>query len=241
MQGSRMTDLYCVAFVFARGGSKGIPGKNLQTVGGRSLVERSIDCGLDCPSIDRVYVSTDSDEIADVARRAGAIVPELRPASLAQDDSPELEAWRHAISWLTDDAGKPNFEVFVSLPPTAPLRTPKVVEECIAALDADCDMVVTGSAAARHPAFNMVEIAETGYVHLLQQGSSLATRRQATGRAFDLTTVAYVSRPKHILTTTAVLSGRVRLVEVNRSMAVDIDEEIDLVLARALLEGSRDD
>jgi CMP-N-acetylneuraminic acid synthetase len=231
-----MTEMQCVAFVFARGGSKGIPRKNLQTVGGRSLIERSIDCGLSCPSISQVYVSTDSEEIADVAKRAGAIVPELRPTYLAQDDSPELEAWKHAVSWLTDETGQPEFDVFVSLPPTAPLRTPDVVERCIAALDDECDMVVTGSVAVRHPAFNMVQIDAAGYAHLLQPGLAEVTRRQAAAQAFDLSTVAYVTRPQHVIAMPAVVYGRLRLVVVDRKTAIDIDDDLDLILARALIE-----
>jgi N-acylneuraminate cytidylyltransferase len=226
----------CIAFVFARGGSKGIPRKNLQLVGGRTLIERAVSCGLACPSISAVCVSTDSDEIAEIARQAGAIVPDLRPARLAQDDSPELESWRHALTWFSDASGKPSFDVFVSLPPTAPLRTPDIVERCIAALDDTCDMVVTGTPASRHPAFNIVRVDADNYVHLLQPGPVSISRRQAVGPAFDLSTVAYVTRPQHLANLPSVLSGRVRLVQVDRKNAVDIDEEIDLILARALLE-----
>lgn len=226
----------CVAFVFARGGSKGIPRKNLQTVGGRTLLERAIDCGLECPSISEIYVSTDSDEIAEVARRAGALVPELRPSFLAADDSPELDSWRHALDWLTNDAGRVGFDVFVSLPPTAPLRTPSIVEKCIASLDETCDMVVTGSRSVRHPAFNMVCLDAENYAYLLQSSTVPVTRRQSAEIAYDLTTVAYVTRPQHVSTMKSVLSGRVRLVEVDRRVAVDVDDEVDLILARALVK-----
>lgn len=230
----------CVAFVFARGGSKGILRKNLQEVGGRTLLERSIECGLACPSISAVYVSTDSDEIAEVALRAGAVVPELRPSRLAQDDSPELDSWKHAIAWLMDDHGDFGFDVFVSLPPTAPLRTPEIVERCITALDNTCDMVVTGSPAVRHPAFNMVMLDVDGYASLLQPSPTLVARRQEAPKVFDLSTVAYVTRPQHVMSMTSVLQGRVRLVEVDRRVAVDVDDDIDLILARALAEEAGD-
>ena len=89
-----------IAFVFARGGSKGLPGKNLRQFAGKPLIAHAIEHALAVPRIDRVIVSTDSPDIASVARDFGAEVPFLRPADLAADDSPEWLSWRHALNFL---------------------------------------------------------------------------------------------------------------------------------------------
>jgi CMP-N-acetylneuraminic acid synthetase len=103
-------------------------------------------------------------------------------------------------------------------------------------LDADCDMVVTGSPSARHPAFNMVSQDENGLVTLASPPASKLTRRQDVAPLYDLTTVAYVSRPSHVLAITSVLEGRVRMLAIDRRSAVDIDDEFDLEVARLLCD-----
>jgi CMP-N-acetylneuraminic acid synthetase len=224
-----------VAFVFARAGSKGVPGKNLRTVGGVSLLARAIRCARACPGIDEVVVSTDSDEIASAATVEGALVPGLRPSELAADDSSELEAWRHAIDWFAVGDGW-SFDTFISVPPTAPLRRVEDLGRCLAAFDSGgWDLILSGSSARRHPAFNMVEVDSTGAVHLLAESVRPATRRQDMAPCYDLTTVAYVSSPRHVASTASVLSGRVGLVEVPPAYAIDVDEELDLVIADLLL------
>ena len=224
----------CFAFVFARGGSKGVPRKNLQTVGGLTLVARSIITAQQTPGIDRVIVSTDDAEIAEQAAEYGADVPELRPEYLSHDGASELDAWKHAVGWFLDDKGRPNFDIFMSVPPTAPLRTPDTLKRCLDLLNADCDMVVTGSASARHPAFNMVSRDAQGLVKVAHPSASGVTRRQDTPPLYDLTTVAYVSRPHHILTIGSVLEGRVKMLEIDRRSAIDIDDEFDLEVAQLL-------
>ena len=226
----------CFAFIFARGGSKGVPRKNLQMVGGLTLVARAIVTAQQTPGIDRVIVSTDDAEIAAQAEEYGAEVPELRPDHLAHDGASELDAWKHAISWFLDNTGQPNFDIFVSVPPTAPLRTPEILRRCMDLLNADCDMVVTGSASARHPAFNMISRDVHGLVRVAHPVAAGVTRRQDVPPLYDLTTVAYVSRPRHILKIGSVLEGRVKMLEVDRRSAIDIDDEFDLKVAQLLYD-----
>ncbi|MCG6364299.1 cytidylyltransferase domain-containing protein, partial [Vibrio fluvialis] len=116
------------AFIFARGGSKGLPGKNIKPLAGKPLLHYSIDSALAAPSIEQVFVSTDDAEIAQVARNGGAIVID-RPAELADDASPEWLSWRHAIEWVRANYG--DFDGFISLPATAPLRAVSDIESAI--------------------------------------------------------------------------------------------------------------
>ena len=119
-----------VGFIFARGGSKGLPGKNIRPFCGKPLIAWSIDHARAVSRIDRVIVSTDSHEIAEVALAAGAEVPFIRPAELAQDNSSEWLAWRHALNFVRQtDGALP--EVMVSIPTTAPLRVPDDIKRCV--------------------------------------------------------------------------------------------------------------
>lgn len=228
------------AFVFARGGSKGLPGKNVMPLGGIPLVGRSILVAREVGSIDRVFVSTDDAQIAAVARDFGAEVID-RPAELASDQAPEWLAWQHAVRHVRERHG--GFDVFVSLPATSPLRSPDDVRASLAALDADADAVVCVTPAARSPYFNMVRRAPDGRVAIMLQSD--AVRRQDAGAdLFDLTTVAYVTRPEFILAQTGLFKGRVASVVVPRERAIDIDDEFDFVVADALhrhLHGDRGD
>ena len=111
-----------IALIPARGGSKGLPGKNIRLLGGKPLIAWTIEAALECPEISRVIVSTDSQDIAGVALRYGAEVPFLRPTDLAADTSLAIDAYLHAIDWLEDDMGRVP-EALTVLLPTSPLRT----------------------------------------------------------------------------------------------------------------------
>ena len=110
------------AFIFAYGGSKGLPGKNIRPLGGKPLIAWSIEHTLAVKRIERVIVSTDSEEIAAVAREYGVEVPFIRPAELARDDSPGWLAWRYALTFLMETSGSLPDDM-VSVPATAGERT----------------------------------------------------------------------------------------------------------------------
>ena len=224
----------CFAFIFARGGSKGLPRKNIKLLAGKPLIAYSIEIAKRCPSIDAVYVSTDDEEIAAVAKQFGAKVPFLRPAELAADTSAEWDAWRHAIAEL-EGRGE-HFDTFVSLPATSPLRSVEDVEACIAALSADVDMVVTAKKAERSPYFNMVTIDNSGYSRLVIEPENAIARRQDAPVVYDMTTVAYVARPEFIKNNRGVFSGRVKTVIVPDNRAVDIDTVYDFMMAEFILK-----
>lgn len=217
-------------FVFARGGSKGLPGKNIRPLGGIPLVAHSILIAQQVPEIAKIYVSTDSEEIADVARAYRAEVI-ARPTELATDGSPEWLAWQHAIRFLA--ARGQSFETFVSLPATSPLRSAEDVERCIASLDETTDVVVTVTPAARSPYFNMTTRREDGTSELLMT-HNLPQRRQDAPPVFDMTTVAYAAKTRFILESSRLWDGRVKSVVVPKERAIDIDEAVDFAVAETL-------
>ena len=224
------------AFVFARGGSKGLPGKNIRPLGGIPLLGRSIQVAQQLPAIARVFVSTDSDDIAAVAREYGAEVIR-RPDELAGDAAPEWLAWQHAIRTL--QARGEAFDVFVSLPATSPLRAPVDVRNCLDMLDASTDVVITVTPAARNPWFNMVVREPDGDCRVVCAGDGVV-RRQDAPEVFDMTTVAYVTRPGFVLAHGRLFEGRVKSVVVPRERAVDIDDIYDFRMAEFLLGNKGD-
>lgn len=225
-------------FVFARSGSKGVPRKNIRMLAGKPLLAYAIESGFATGLLDDIVVSTDSEEIATIARQYGARTPFLRPAELARDTSPEWLAWQHAVSWLHEH-GEP-FDIFVSLPATAPLRTPEDIVKCIRVFEeGDCDLVVTCTPAQRHPMFNMYRVDDAGYAHMYAPADPPVIRRQDAPPAFDGTTMVYVSCPKYIREQSSLWAGRVKAVTFPRERALDIDDPLDFRIAEMLLREGR--
>lgn len=227
-----------VAFIFARGGSKGLPGKNIRLLGGKPLIAWSIEHALAVKRIVRVIVSTDSEEIAAVARNYGAEVPFIRPAELASDDSSEWLAWRHALNYLRETTGELP-EVMVSVPTTAPLRLVLDIENCLDEFEkGDADMVITVTDANRSPYFNMIKELQDGTVGLVIPPDGSIIRRQDVPVVYDMTTVAYVARPEFVMSRNGTFEGIVRHVYIPLERALDIDTPLDFKVAECLI-GSR--
>jgi CMP-N-acetylneuraminic acid synthetase len=228
-----------VGFIFARGGSKGLPGKNIRPLGGKPLIAWSIEHALAVKRIERVIVSTDSVEIAAVAREYGAEVPFIRPAKLARDDSPEWLAWRHALNYLLDkDRVLP--DVMVSVPATAPLRLPLDIENCLDEYEkGDAEIIITISNAHRSPYFNMVKNNADGTVGLVIPPHAAISRRQDAPVVFDMATVAYVASTEFVMRHNSTFEGRVRAVNIPSERAIDIDTRLDFQMAECLLNVRR--
>ena len=224
-----------IAFIFARGGSKGLPGKNIRHLGGKPLIAWSIELALAVNRIERVIVSTDSEEIAAVAREYSAEVPFIRPAEMARDNSPEWLAWRHALNYFRESTGALP-EVMVSVPATAPLRHALDIENCLDEYEkGDAEMVITVTEAHRSPYFNMVKANLDGTVGLVNPPQSAIARRQDAPVVYDMATVCYVANPEFIMTHNAMFEGRVKAVQVPVERAIDIDTLLDFQIAECLL------
>ena len=225
-----------VACIFARAGSKGVPNKNIQTFNGKPLITWAIELALQVKRINEVFVSTDSEEIAEIARIAGATIPFIRPSELATDTSPEWHSWQHFIKFLADKDGRLP-EVFISLPATSPLRSTIDIENCLNEFKKGrADFVVGITPSERNPYFNMVKKGEDNQVNLVIQQGEKYSRRQDTPEIFDLTTVCYVGKPSIILTKNSIFEGKVAGVEIPRERAIDIDTELDFQIAEFLFK-----
>lgn len=227
-----------LGFIFARGGSKGIHRKNLSTLKGNSLLELAINQAYAVTGITKVIVSTDDEEIADVAKRNGAEILK-RPLELALDETPEWFAWQHALSVYSaelDVGGWP----FVVVPTTCPLRHVSDIERCIDLFLSradDVDGVITVTPSVRNPWFNMVVYDDDGLAKLAftennkLNGIKEIYRRQDAKSCFDVTTGCYVLSNKFLAGGKHLFDGRLEAIELPQSRALDIDTPLDLKIA----------
>ena len=224
------------AFIFARGGSKGLPGKNIMPLLGKPLIQYSIEVALKTIGIEKVFVSTDDADIATVAQSNGAIVID-RPTELAQDNSPEWLAWKHAINWVKEQYG--DFNEFVSLPATSPLRSVKDVESAILKKsNVGADICIAITPANRSPYFNMVKKLDNNLIELIIKPVNSIFRRQDSPEVFDITTVAYVATVDFIMNNSNIFDGKVTSVEIPKHRAVDIDDIYDFKFAEVILNNT---
>jgi N-acylneuraminate cytidylyltransferase len=204
-------------------------------LGGLPLVAHSIRVGLEVPGVSGVLCSTDSEEIRAVAEQHGATAPFLRPAELAEDESPEWLSWKHLAQYLLE-AGASSEDLLVSLPATAPLRKVADEESAIAKhRTSGADVVVSYTPAARSPWFNMVTEGATGFLRtVIESAGDTVSRRQDAPKVFDLATVVYVTTLGFVLNADSLFEGKVAGVEIPAERAIDIDSQLDFDIAEYL-------
>ncbi len=221
------------AFIFARGGSKGVPNKNIKNMCGKPLIAYSIEMAKSIKDIKKIFVSTEDKNIALIAKEYGAeIIP--RPIDLAKDNSPEFDSWKHAIKWLKDLGD--DFDVFISLPTTSPLRSKSDINQCLVSLDEKTDIVLGITEASRNPFFNIVKKNQKGFIEILIKSNNNFSRRQDAPSVFDITTVSYVCRPEFIINSDAIFDGKVKGVQIPADRALDIDTELDWKFVEFMME-----
>jgi CMP-N-acetylneuraminic acid synthetase len=224
-----------IGLVCARGGSKGLPRKNTRLLDGIPLVGWSINTTKLVKRITKTIVSTDDEETAKVAIKMGALVPFIRPEKLSKDHSSEWLVWRHALTYLMENGDK-NVDALVIVPPTAPLRTPQDIDNCINEFEkGDVDVVITVSDSRRSPYFNMIKKNKDGFTSLVIPPKKTIIRRQDVPEVYDMTTVAYIVRAQFILENNGIFEGLVRSVHIPPERAIDIDTMMDFKIAENII------
>jgi len=222
----REQDGIVVAVIPARGGSKGVPLKNLREIGHRPLIAHTISAAHEAKTVDRVVVSTDSDEIAAVARALGAEIPFLRPAHLADDRTPLAAVMKHFLDWA-QEAGW-DISTLVILEPTSPLRTAEMIDEAVRLFwDADVDTVVS---VERDTSLGW-EVQPNGQVVPLQKER---LNRQYMNPRFKENGAIFVTRPD-VVTEDTTVGPNVALYEMSPASSIDVNTYFDLYLADVLL------
>lgn len=221
-----------IATICARGGSMGVPGKNIRPIMGKPLIVHTVEQALAVPGIDHVFVTTDAQSIADEARKAGAEVPFLRPGNLATSDAPKLAAIEHLIAWVEREHGPVG--TIVDLDPTSPLRNIEDVTACMALLDDDTDVVVTGYEADKNPYFNMVEQKADGRIGLVKAPEEGVVARQHAPKVYSMNASIYVWRRTSL--NKGLWQGNTRLYVMPRERSIDIDEPLDFDIVELLMQ-----
>lgn len=224
-----------IVLICARGGSKGLPGKNIKPLNGIPLIGWSINIAKQLNKVSRIIISTDSDDIVKVAKDFGAEVPFMRPENLAQDDSPEWQVWQHAINHI-EESDNEDIDAIVVLPVTAPLRSIEDVNACIDLFESEeVDSVITVSEANRSPYFNMTVNDDSGYASLVISPENQIIRRQDAPEVFDMTTVAYVVNTNAVKLSNGVFKGKVKSIVIPQERSIDIDTLLDFKIAECLI------
>lgn len=224
-----------VLFVIpARGGSKGIPGKNIKPLNGKPLIGYSIEVAREFADDDDICLTTDDAHIANVAEaQFGLKVPFLRPAALATDKSGTYGVLIHALDYYA--ALGRNYDTLVLLQPTSPFRTADDVRNAISLYTPDVDMVVTVKEAATNPYYNAFEADEQGFLHI-SKGDGLYTRRQDAPKVWEYNGAVYVINVASLRKMTLGEFPRRRLCEMSADHSVDLDTPIDWLVAETLIK-----
>lgn len=232
-------DTRLLAVIPARGGSKGLPGKNLKPFVGLPLIAHSILLAKMCPEITRAIVSTDAPEIADVARSIGGDVPFLRPAALAQDDSPLWLVLQHALDWVQQHEGR-SYDLLLLLDPTSPAREPADISGALARLRAhpEADGVIGVSQPDFHPIWHCVVERDGWMVDLHPEGGRY-TRRQDLPVVYRINGSLYLWRSGFVRRQaehTWRAQGKHLMHEIPETRAMSIDTADEFDRAEALIK-----
>jgi CMP-N,N'-diacetyllegionaminic acid synthase len=219
----------------ARGGSKGVPRKNIRPLCGKPLLQYTVETALAARRLTRIVLSTDDAEIADVGRRCGIEVPFMRPAHLARDDTPMLPVVRHALRAIEAEDGR--FDAVCLLQPTNPLRSAESIDGCIALLEAsgaDAVMTVLPVPTEYNPHWVYVR-APKGELLLSTGETQPVPRRQELPAAFHREGSVYVTLRDAVMEQRSLYGRRVFGYEVDPSRSINIDDASDWVRAEAML------
>ena len=224
-----------LAIIPARGGSKGIPGKNIREFASKPLIVHSIEASLKCPLINRTVVSTDDEEIAGVAQAHGAQVIK-RPDELAADTSLVIDAIRHAVLKVEEEGE--DVDIVILLEPTSPFRRAEDIEKCIQVLLEDkADSVATFTDS--HVSPNRLWRVSDDVVEPYIEGAVPWLPRQQQPKAYELTGQIYALSKKVLYEnedSISQLMGRIFPVITPRETALDIDTELDFMMAEKIME-----
>jgi CMP-N,N'-diacetyllegionaminic acid synthase len=230
-----------LGLIGARGGSKGVPRKNLKPLGGKPLVGWAVEAGLAARTVDRVVITTDDEEIAEVARTHGADVPFMRPAELAADNSLQIDAIVHAVQTLAEQGDA--YDAVALLQPTVPLRSAADIDATVELLEASgADSAITvAEVDAYHPATYYVMGAGEELTPLLESNPAGVLRQDLT-RCYWRTGAVYATRTDVLLGERSLYGARTvgHVVPLERSFNIDSPFDWDLTSAWLETAASRE-
>lgn len=218
-----------LALITARGGSKGIPGKNIKLLGGKPLISWTIEAAKACPHIDRLILSSDDTDIIETAIAAGCEAPFRRPKELAADHTPSMDVIMHALAQLDI-----RYDYLLLLQPTSPFRTTAHIQQIIEqAIETESEMMVSVKKISNHPAF-MFELKE-GYLHSFFPQKQ-QVRRQDMPTAYQHNGALYFAKTEYLEHEQSFLTPKVRPFTMSGIANLDLDEPEDWLYAEYIIE-----
>ena len=220
--------------ICARAGSKGVANKNLKLINAKPLIAYSIEQALDTKIFSQIVVSSDSQEIRDVAQASGATFVVKRPQEMATDTAPKLPAIQHCALMAEENFGR--FDVIIDLDATAPLRASADISGALdLLLSTDASNVITGTPAHRSPYFNLVEVNQEGFVSLSKPPQFAVDRRQDSPQCFDMNASIYVWKRSALFENQSLFTQTTRLFVMPRERSLDIDSQADFEMVEWMM------
>lgn len=218
-----------------RKGSKGVPGKNFRDLCGKPLLDWSLDPLLENSSVDAVVVSTDDEEMYAHAVGKGALDIGLRPANLATDSTPKWEVWQHALA-ISQEKLAEEITAFLDLDCTSPLRLNTDIDEALKLFVQDApDMVMSVCESRKNPYFNMLELDQSGALHVSKPLPGGVWARQDAPVVFDHVGVVYVVAPDYLRRSKTIYEGRVIPFVLPAERCLDVDSLLDWKIVEFLM------
>ena len=222
--------------ICCRGGSKGVPDKNIRLLNGKPLIAYTIEAAQKSIYLNDLIISTDDERIADIAKRYGAKVPFMRPSKYASDTASKWDVFIHAVE-MYEQLTSMQIDYLVDMDVTVPLKKITDIDGAIqmALNNASADVVITAYEPERNPYFNMMELDEEGFANVVKQTPTPIVRRQDAPKVYGLTPAAYVIKKAAFYNYEHWSKAKCKLYEIPRERAIDIDSEMDFKLVEFLI------
>lgn len=222
--------------ICVRGGSKGVPKKNIKILNGNPLLFYTIDCAKKANFIDDIVISSDSDEMLEMGKNFGIENTIKRPEKFATDSASKWDVFIHLVEEYERKTGK-TVDYLVDLDVTVPLRKPEHIEGAIQMmLNNDTDVVITGYEPERNPYFNMMEITENNYAKIVKKSEKPIVCRQDAPVVYSLTPAVYVMKKSALYEYKHWSDAKCMIYEIPRENAIDIDTEFDFKLVEYIMK-----
>ncbi|MHA1423770.1 MAG: acylneuraminate cytidylyltransferase family protein [Candidatus Thorarchaeota archaeon] len=225
-----------LGLVCARGGSKGVKNKNIRELDGKPLLYYTIDVLKRWGKADRIVCSTDSSEIAELAREFGAEVPFLRPANLSTDTSSKIPVLQHALRFCEEEENI-QYDALIDLQPTSPLRNTTDIDGAFNKfLNTKADVLYTVYESRKNPYFTMVELDENNNARLSKELESEFVRRQDSPKVYSINGSIYIFAREQILKAKGLHCENEKIYIMDEVSSIDIDTELEFQFAEFLLK-----
>ncbi|MHA1797326.1 MAG: acylneuraminate cytidylyltransferase family protein [Candidatus Helarchaeota archaeon] len=233
-------NLKIICVICARGGSKGLPRKNIKKLCGKPLIYYTLDVAKKCEYIDDIIVSTEDDEIAKIVEDFGIPVPYKRPKELALDTTEINPVIRHAVLWAKENLKK-NWDIIINLSVTCPLRNVEDLKKSIETfVDNDYENLFTVTESINNPYFNIVEWKKDGKIRLVKELRKHIYRRQDAPRTYDQNGSIFLYKWDVLMNKDTEFNEKTGIYVMPRERSIDIDDLFDFKLVEFIIKEKED-